>query len=300
MAVREIAPGVFVETEHLGSNNSIVSTPEGLVLIDLPHRPTDAMRWRRVAASMGETAFIINTDHHIDHSMGNRFVPGLVVGHELTRRQLIENAPGFDYVRDLVATIDPEGLPLVQDYVTRAPTITFSDRMALDMGGGLRLELIHLPGHTPNSTYVTLDAYGILFSGDLFCELGLPAFAEACVHDWLEAVRFLETVDADWIVPGHGQVSRPSAVTPFREAMENLIGEVEHGIERGDDRASLAETIRFEDRIHVSTGGSPAYPDYLIERFQRQSIETIHDQILERRDASNLRRAQLRPTGETP
>ena len=45
--MQEIAPGVHVETAHLGSNNAIVTTGEGVVLIDAPHRPTDAVRCTR-------------------------------------------------------------------------------------------------------------------------------------------------------------------------------------------------------------------------------------------------------------
>lgn len=282
MAIQEIAPGVFVETEHLGSNNSIVSTRDGLVLIDLPHRPTDAMRWRRTALSMGEVAYIINTDHHIDHTMGNYFVPGVVVSHEITRTMLVDRAPTPQYVADLIAVIDPEGVPLIRDYKARPPTITFQDRMALDVGG-LRFDLTHRPGHTPNSVYIELKAFGVIFSGDLFCELGLPAFVEARLFDWLDAARFLEKADAEWIVPGHGKVSRPRDVTVFRQQMEELVGQVEDGIRRGDPRDRLAATIRFEDRIHISTGGSPSYPEHLIELFQAKSIEAIYDQLLEAR-----------------
>lgn len=284
MALQEIAPGVFVETEHLGSNNSIVSTRDGLVLIDSPHRPTDAMRWRRTAAAMGDVVFLINTDHHIDHTMGNYFLPGTVVGHEITRDRLVNHAPSKAYVDDLIAVIDPEGLPLIRDYQVRPPTVTFAQQMALDVGG-LRFDLTHRPGHTPNSTYIELKSLGVLFSGDLFCELGLPAFVEAHVYEWVEAARFLETVDAEWIVPGHGKVSRPSDVTVFRQKMEELIGQVADGIARGDPREVLAEQIRFEDLIHVSTGGSPSYPDHLIELFQRKSIEAIYDQTIQRQRA---------------
>lgn len=280
MALQEIAPCVFVETEHLGSNNSFVSTRDGLVLIDSPHRPTDAMRWRRTVKAMGEVAFLINTDHHIDHTMGNYFLPGTVVSHEITRDRLVNHAPARTYVDDLIAVIDREGLPLIRDYKVRPPTVTFVQQMALDVGG-LRFDLTHRPGHTPNSIYIELSSLGVLFSGDLFCELGLPAFVEAHVYEWVEAARFLETVDVEWIVPGHGKVSRPRDVTVFRQKMEELIGQVADGIARGDPREALAGRIRFEDLIHISTGGSPSYPDHLIELFQRKSIEAIYDQTVQ-------------------
>ena len=75
----------------------------------------------------------------------------------------------------------------------------------------------------------------------------------------------------------------PSEVGAFRAKMDALVEEVSDGIAQGDPRDRLAAEIRFKDCIHISTGGSPSYPDHLIELFQRKSIEAIYDQLVERR-----------------
>ena len=149
MAIQEIAPGVFVETEHLGSNNAIVSTRGGLVLIDAPHRPTDAMAWRRTAAAMGEVVYLINTDHHIDHTMSNHFLAGMVVSHEIARSQLVENAPTPDYVRELVAVIDSPPPPPAADPRLRCASTDHNLRRA----DGARCRQVALRPHAPARAY---------------------------------------------------------------------------------------------------------------------------------------------------
>ena len=103
----EIDKNIIIETEHLGSNNAIVCTRDGVVLIDAPHRPSDAIKWRRVAESNGPIRYLINTDHHIDHTMCNNFLPGEIVSHEGTRDKLLNSPPSRQYIDDLLDVIDP-------------------------------------------------------------------------------------------------------------------------------------------------------------------------------------------------
>lgn len=52
----EIAKEMIVETGHQGSNNSIVWIEEGLVLIDSPFRPTDAVAANPSMSTLGYQA----------------------------------------------------------------------------------------------------------------------------------------------------------------------------------------------------------------------------------------------------
>jgi cyclase len=141
VALRRLTPRVQVETERLGSNNGIVEGGDGTVaLVDAPHRPTDAIAWARTVAGVGTVRFLVNTDHHPDHTIGNRWLPGTVVAHRLTRSRLVEAPPTREYLRDLLAVIDPEAVPLVDDYAVRLAEVTFDDTMTLHVGD-LRLEL---------------------------------------------------------------------------------------------------------------------------------------------------------------
>jgi glyoxylase-like metal-dependent hydrolase (beta-lactamase superfamily II) len=278
----EIDANIVVETEHLGSNNSIISTPEGLVLIDSPHRPTDAIRWRQQVESRGNTLFLINTDHHPDHTIGNYWLPGRVVSHEGTRERLTNNAPSDQYLHNLMTVIDPEALKFMKDYRVRKPEITFSDSLTLHVGG-LDFELSYARGHTLNGAIIYIPQQQICFTGDVVCSLGLPAFIEADTFAWIETIRRIEKMDIRKIVPGHGKVCDLAEATRFRNMIEELVGQVERELDKGVPRTKIADLVAYDDLIHMSTGGSPDYPQHLITLFMRGSIETIFDHILERR-----------------
>lgn len=283
----EIDGNVLVETGHVGSNNAIVCTREGLVLVDTPHRPSDAIRWGRTVAGCGTALYLINTDHHIDHTMGNAFLPGTVVSHEGTRERLIDAPPSRAYIEALLGAIDPAGLMYMENYAVRVPTLTYTERMTLH-AGGLDFDLIHLRGHTLNSTVVHLRQQEIAFTGDLVCEAGLPSFIDADVAAWIEAVRTIESMEVRYVVPGHGEVCGIDRVARFREQIEALVAEVEAQIDAGRDRDEVAATVTYEDNIHREADG---YSREGIERTMRGSIEVIYDQILARRTVRRQRPA---------
>ena len=281
----EIDKNIIIETEHMGSNNAIVCTRDGVVLIDAPHRPSDAIKWRRVAESQGPIRYLINTDHHIDHTMCNIFLPGEIVSHEGTREKLIKNPPTRQYIDDLLDVIDPAGKMYLDEYSQRLPTITFSKSMELRVGG-LEFQLTHYRGHTLNSALIYLPQQKIAFTGDLVCEAGLPAFIDADTFEWIETIKKIESMDIRYIMPGHGKVCTLAEARVFREQMEELVGEVEKSLDRGLSRDEAMSKVAYEDRIHIATGESPAYPDHLMELFMTKSIGVIYDHILQRRAAS--------------
>jgi len=137
MAPQRITPKVIVETEHFGSNNSIVVGESSLVLIDSPHCLTDATNWRAYAEQFGSIRFVINSDHHPDHTIGNYVMPGDVVAHRGTRARLLsEEAPSREYLVDLMKRIDPESVPIFEnEYEVRVPNIVFDSELEIHLSG---------------------------------------------------------------------------------------------------------------------------------------------------------------------
>jgi cyclase len=290
--MEQIAPDIYVETGNLGSNNSIIVTDEGTVLVDAPHKPTDAARWRNIVDSFGEVSYLVHTDHHIDHTLGNFLLPGRVVSHSATRRRMAEEYPPQAFIEELLSVIDPEGLALMPDFSLRLPTITFDDRMQLHLGN-VTVELIHLAGHTANSLVVYLPEQRVLFGGDNVCEAGLPSFQDARVSSLFETLNYLLGMDFEILVPGHGEVGTKKTVAAFRDQAHDLVRQVQEAVRMGVPREEAANRIRFEDRIHTGTRSYAGYPDDLIEEFQRRSVLSIYDQLT--RDESHLERVMDSP-----
>ena len=280
MALRPITSRVRVETAHLGSNNGIVDCGAGdLVLVDAPHRPTDAIRWAKTVAAVGTVRYLVNTDHHPDHTIGNRWLPGDVVAHDLTRRRLVRDAPSREYLRDLFAVIDPEAVPLVDAYEVRLADVTFSSSLTLHVGDR-RLELVHAPGHTANTILVHVPDEGVLFTGDDVCNLGLPAFLDATVERFFDAIDRAAAFDFEHLVPGHGEPGGRELLDRHRDLGRELVGRVAEAQAAGETRAQCSDRIRFEDLIHAATPEARGYPAHLVEHFQRRSIERIFDDLV--------------------
>lgn len=286
MSLQQIGSRVYVETAHLGSNNSIVVGDDGIVLVDTPHRPTDAIAWAKTASTFGETRFVVNTDHHPDHTIGNFWQGGEVVSHRGTRQRLLEDAPTDEYLRALMERIDPDAVPLLDEYAVRVPNVVFDQRLELHLAGA-HLELTFQPGHTANSLIAWMPEDAVVFTGDIVCEAGLPSFQDSRIWDWFDAIDAVSAYDFSVLVPGHGEVADRSVLDAYRNLGRAVVGEVAEAIAAGHDRDQACDEIRFVDNIHVDTEDYVGYPDHLIEMFQRRSVARIYEDLIERPELAN-------------
>jgi cyclase len=279
VTLAQLTARVWVETANLGSNNGIVDGGDGtLALIDAPHRPSDARVHAAAVAALGSPRLLVNTDHHPDHTIGNRWLGGTVVAHRLTRERLVGAAPTREYLRDLFAVIDPDAVPLVDDYVVRLPEVTFEHTLQLHVGDR-RLELQHVPGHTANTIFVHLPEEGVLFTGDNVCNQGLPAFLDAKLGSFFDAIDRAGELDFEHLVPGHGEPGGPELLDRYRQLGRELVGRVAERRSQGATRDECSDEIRYEDLIHAAVGGVRGYPQDLIEHFEKRSIERIVDDL---------------------
>jgi cyclase len=74
--MQQVRPNAYAETEKRGCNFGFVTTTEGVVMIDTPQLPRDAIAWRETVAAHGPVRYIINTEPHGDHVTGNFFFRG--------------------------------------------------------------------------------------------------------------------------------------------------------------------------------------------------------------------------------
>ncbi len=291
--MKQITASVYTEDQFSisprfrGSNPSFVSTSEGVVMIDTPYMPTDALKWRDSIARKGEISYIINTHHHFDHTAGNYFFPGPVVSHDLGREMLSASLSRVaasdrtrdaakagmtkeDYIRSLVRDIDPEGVSLLDErYHLKLPSITFSDQLHLYRGEH-SFEMIYQPGHTIDHIGVYLPREKVFFAGDNFTSDSQPSLAQCYPLKWIEVLKKIETMDIEVIVPGHGKVCGLSKVREFRSFIEEYVGAVREAIKKGMSKGEAADRISFEERY------PPVHPG---AEMQRMNVLRLYEML---------------------
>ena len=71
--MQRLTDNVYVECYIKGCNPSFITTREGIVMIDTPQFPLDAVRWREEITRHGKAVYLINTESHVDQITDNHF-----------------------------------------------------------------------------------------------------------------------------------------------------------------------------------------------------------------------------------
>jgi hydroxyacylglutathione hydrolase len=161
-----------------------------------------------LAAGGKRPAAVLLTHAHVDHAAE----AGDFCGDEV---------PLYVHPGDAVAFSDPAawGAGFENPLAPVKDLRTVSDGEALSIAG-LRIEVLHTPGHTPGHCVFRTDA-DLVLSGDLVFAgaIGRSDFPNSSPHDMERSLRrFLELPDALEVLPGHGAtttVAAERATNPF-------------------------------------------------------------------------------------
>jgi len=145
--------------------------------------------------------------------------------------------------------------------------LTDGERIEL---GGITLETIHTPGHTPGHMAFFIPEHDLLFSGDIDLTPFGPFYGHdfADISDFLSSIENLERVNANMVVSGHAGPFNENLPGRFRK-----YGEVIHRRDR-----QLMGKLRQPKSIEAFEGSNlfyRAYPDFpdLIRWFELVHIE---------------------------
>jgi alkyl sulfatase BDS1-like metallo-beta-lactamase superfamily hydrolase len=258
------------------ANCSVVDTDDGLVAVDTSgvfhaqhvHETVRSWSPRRL-----DTA--IFTHGHIDHVFGvdlyeeeartNGWNPPRVVAHAA----LAERFDRYRITAGYNAVINQRQFraPSLQwPTQYRYPDQTYTDRLALDVGGE-QFELFHDRGETDDATWVWSPERRILFAGDMFIwaspNCGNPQKVQRYARDWAAAFRKMDALEPDLLLPGHGLpiVGRERVHRALTEGAELLETLVEQTL------AMMNAGARLDDIVH-----SVRPPTHLLERPYLQPI----------------------------
>jgi cyclase len=213
---------------QVGCNVGLIHTHEGVVLVDTS---ISKKRTRLILDTAGvqivDVRLAIYTHLHSDHINGNDLFDCPVLCHSKAKRRMEKMcAAGGRSV------------------------ITFDNEHKLNVGN-IQLHLIHVGGHTPESIVIWMPGEKILFSGDLIFSGRAPFLASVTnYHGLIKSLKWLLSLGAEVIVPGHGPLCDKLEITSQLNYLEKTWKIIKGHIEKGH---SLA-TIRKDHALPQAAG----------------------------------------------
>jgi cyclase len=269
--MRQLTRNVFVETEIRGCNHGFVTTSDGIVMIDSPHKPSDALKLKaEIDKRGGRLRYIINTEPHGDHWTGNAYFDVPVVAQEGVRRRILETDLREHVAR--VATFGPEEPKLLEGYRPNAPVITFKNGMKLHVGDHT-FEMIHMPGHTMYQAAICIKEEGVVFTSDNIFHKVQTWLQEANPDLWLIALESLRNLKEDVFVPGHGPVCGKEYLEEQGSFIQEWKAYVRGGIEKGMTKdEAIARLTAMTDRYPMDVG-----QDGMAPMVMKRNVANLYD-----------------------
>lgn len=284
--MRRVSQNAHAEIYTWGCNPGFITTSDGVVMIDTPQQPIDAVRWREQLEEHGPIRHLINTEPHGDHIMGNAYFPGVeVIGQEGMQARYADAVPQMSSDERLknMTENDPDSVWLLNhpSYPPNPPTRLFADELTLEVGE-TTLRCLHLPGHTKPQTAVLLAAEGVVYTGDNIFSRCKSFIQEADPWEWLAALDRIGELEVDVIVPGHGEPVDKSYLQEQAEVIEGWVEAVGEFVRRGlTEEEALREPAPRVDPYPI---GQRLFA--WSDRVDRMNVTNLYRRIREREEAT--------------
>ncbi len=229
--LEEIRDGVYWVSNG-GHQALIVTTGDGVILVDAPLNIGENLLKAVAEVSDKPIKYFIYSHHHRDHTGKAGILPSGVtyVGQELVAHKLAE--------------VNDPGRPV--------PTVTFSDRYTLRLGGK-RLELSYKGvNHSPGNTFIYLPDQKILMFIDVIAPGWVPPLRLSAAEDIAGYIRAFDQVleyDFDHFVGGHvARIGTRGDVEEGREYIHDVIANARIALKAVSPR-DIAKQVDMQNRL---------------------------------------------------
>ena len=275
---------ITVHTTYFCGSVTVTRTEAGLVFIDTA-KPDTASQTLALVRTWDDSPVhtVIYTHGHIDHTSGisvideeadARGVPRpRIIAHRNVRRRMdrYEASHGFNSIVQ-GQQFDKPGY--VYPVGQRRPDEVYDDTLSLTIGGE-QINLFHGRGETDDATFVWLPQRRVLASGDfviwVFPNAGNPRKVQRYAADWAVALRRMELLKPEVLIPGHGPVifGEGRAAQVLRdgaEALEHLTSETLQLMNKGATLDQILHTVKAPSQYLEKPYLLPKYddPEFLV------------------------------------
>ncbi len=226
-------------------------TPDGIIATD--PISSDAASWlkQELKARFNlPVKYLIYSHDHRDHSAGGEvFAPeATVIAHEKAR-----------------ATIIGEKRP------TAIPDVTFTDRMTVTLGGK-SVELIYAGlSHSDNMIVMHFPEERAVFTVDFISVNRLPYMnlSDAYLPELIDAIKNVEAMDFDILVPGHGPMGTKADATEHRRYVQALYDGVLDAARKGQSLGEMKKSVTLDEFKQFS----------MYDKWRELNIEGVYRQV---------------------
>ena len=275
----EVAPGIWLfRTASYGDvgldgNSIAILSRDGVLVFDTNGTPAAASAVLREirALTSQPVRYIVNSHWHWDHWYGTEvytqaFPAVTVIAHEKTRAMMMGpalefNRPGVErqlpaYIQSLeqrgadktLIAADRFFLEQKKNVTHTFPSLTYADRMTIDLGER-HIEVLHYDrAVTPGDTFLYLPNEKVIVTGDLL--VNPVSFALSCYPTgWLRTLEMIDTLDASVIIPGHGAPLRDktllrATMDVFRVLLREGKAAKAQGLDPDEAKAAILPGLR--------------------------------------------------------
>ncbi len=224
--LQKISESVYAYTDvqgasgknSFGANAGIIVGQDCIVAVDALMSAREAQRFIKDIRKVSKkpVKFLVNTHYHLDHSLGNSEFAKLgavIIAQENAKKNMQKSGAGMLKYAKQSGLTDKD----LAGTKVAFPTLTFKERVTLDLGN-TQIQLLYLgPAHTTGSILVYLPKEKVLFTGDLLFTNFHPFLGEANMEGWIKVLDYLMTIDVEKIIPGHGPVSTKKDVADLKK-----------------------------------------------------------------------------------
>jgi glyoxylase-like metal-dependent hydrolase (beta-lactamase superfamily II) len=205
-------------------------TSEGIIVTD----PINASAAQWLKAELARRfpgkpiRYLIYSHSHADYIAGGEvFADGAtVVAHERAKAHILE-----------------EKVP------TAVPTLTFSQRMSIELGGKT-VELYYLGrNHSDNLIVMRFPDEQTLFAVDIVASKRLPYrdFPDGYLDDWIVALKSIEGMDFEILAPGHAGLGSKADIAEHRRYFELLRERVKREMDAGKSLEEIKRSVKMTE-----------------------------------------------------
>jgi len=269
---------VFIRHQE-GANVGLIHTSRGTILIDTASSPAEIQAlFEAAGASLDEVQLVINSHFHDDHTWGNQLFNCPIIAHRLCQEIMRNNLRTEwkpkalqSYLYDLRKRDQKKADELqrvIDGLHIKLPDRVFEDRFEGDLGG-IHYEIIHLGGHTPDTSIIWLPEKKVLYASDLIFQGRYPYIFDADVPVWIENLSRLMEYKADVVIPGHGVLCGEAEIVSLSEYLRQTWELTDRHIHLGH---SVQET--------VNDPAFPIFPGEKYERLHQANIRYIYNKLI--------------------